>query len=148
MLKKRHQRLAAILLTLTGLGIAVALILTAMQENLLYYATPTQLATDYSSNPSDHKAKKKHHLGGMVKSGSVIRVPNSTQVSFTLTDYTTEVAVSFDGILPDLFREEQGIVAIGTYQDGQFQAQKVLAKHDENYMPPDIKTLHEKNKDY
>ena len=139
-MKARHKRFTAILLTLLGIGVAVGFILKAMQSNLLYYSTPTQLLTE---TPLEQKAKK-HHLGGMVKAGSVNRTENSLDVSFVITDYTYEVPVYFSGILPDLFREEQGIVAIGHLKDGRFEAQKVLAKHDEKYMPPDIKLQHKK----
>lgn len=143
-MKARHQRLTAILLTLVGIGIATGFILKAMNANLLYYSTPTQLLTE-----SDvEQQAKKHHLGGMVKEGSVHREKDSLNVSFVLTDYAYEVPVTYDDILPDLFREGQGIVAIGYLKEGTFKAQKVLAKHDENYMPPDIKSKHEKKEKY
>ncbi len=141
-MKARHQRLTAILLTLLGVGIAVGFILKAMQANLLYYSTPTQLLTETSAE----QQSKKHHLGGMVKEGSVVREENSLRVSFVLTDYSHEVPVNFEGILPDLFREGQGIISIGYLKAGIFEADKVLAKHDENYMPPDIKSLHDADK--
>ena len=138
-MKARHKRLSAILLTLLGVSIAIGFILKAMNANLLYYSTPTQLLTE----TSDEQKTKKHHLGGMVKEGSVVREQDSLNVSFVLTDYSNEVSVTYADILPDLFREGQGIVAIGYLRDGSFVAQKVLAKHDENYMPPDIKSLHD-----
>jgi len=106
-MKARHQRLFAIILTLLGLSIALSLILKAVNGNLLYYTTPSQLLSDNMAE------NKKHHLGGMVKTGSVQRAENSLTVSFVLTDYAQEVPVTFEGILPDLFREGQGIVAIG-----------------------------------
>lgn len=142
-MKPRHQRLMAILLTLLGVSIATGFILKAMSENLLYYSTPTQLLT----KTDVEQQKKKHHLGGMVKEGSVIREQDSLNVSFVLTDYANELPVTYDDILPDLFREGQGIVAIGYLKDGRFEAQKVLAKHDENYMPPDIKSVHDNKQD-
>lgn len=138
-MKARHQRLTAILLTLLGVGIGIGFILKAMNANLLYYSTPTQLLTETDTE----QQKKKHHLGGMVKEGSVLRKKDSLEVSFIVTDNINEVPVTFEGILPDLFREGQGIVSIGYLKEGTFGATKVLAKHDENYMPPDIKSMHD-----
>ena len=135
-MKSRHKRLVAILATLAGVGIATAMILKAFDQNLLYYTTPNELVLE-AAEPN--YVPKKYHLGGMVKTGSVIRVENELEVKFILTDYKSEVPVQFSGILPDLFREGQGIIAIGTLQgDGTLAADKVLAKHDENYMPPNL----------
>ena len=135
-MKARHKRLLAILLSLAGVGIATAIILKAFDANLLYYTTPTELVLE--TKTGDY-VPKKYHLGGMVKEGAVVRKDNSLEVSFVLTDYTSEIPVEFDGILPDLFKEGQGIIAIGTMQsDGSLKAEKVLAKHDENYMPPNL----------
>ncbi len=135
-MKPRQKRLLAVLLTLTGVAIATAIILKAFDANLLYYTTPTELSAEVKA--TDY-VPKKYHLGGMVKEGAVIRKDNSLDVSFVLTDYTSEIPVEFDGILPDLFREGQGIIAIGVMQaDGTLKADKVLAKHDENYMPPNL----------
>lgn len=135
-MKARHKRLIAILLTLSGVSIATVIILKAFDQNLLYYTTPSELMAEVVPANSP---PKKYHLGGMVKSGSVVRKNNSLDVSFVLTDYKVEVPVRFSGILPDLFREEQGIIAIGRLQaDGSLLADKVLAKHDENYMPPNL----------
>ena len=135
-MKSRHKRLVAVLATLTGVGIATAMILKAFDQNLLYYTTPNELVLE-AAEPN--YVPKKYHLGGMVKTGSVIRAENKLEVKFILTDYKAEVPVQFSGILPDLFREGQGIIAIGTLQgDGTLAADKVLAKHDENYMPPNL----------
>ncbi len=137
-MKARQKRLLAVLLTLAGVGIATAIILKAFGANLLYYTTPTELVTE--TKTADY-VPKKYHLGGMVKEGAVVRKDNSLDVKFVLTDYTSEIPVEFDGILPDLFREGQGIIAIGVMQaDGTLKAEKVLAKHDENYMPPNLPT--------
>ena len=137
-MKARQKRLLAVLLSLAGVGIATAVILKAFDANLLYYTTPTELVTE--TKAADY-VPKKYHLGGMVKEGAVVRKDNSLNVKFVLTDYTSEVPVEFDGILPDLFREGQGIIAIGVLQaDGTLKAEKVLAKHDENYMPPNLPT--------
>ena len=143
-MKSRHKRLLAILFTLLGVSLATIMILKAFDKNLLYYTTPSELVAerlaDKTAVPSEDVVQvKKYHLGGMVKDGSVIREANSLQVDFILTDYTSEVPVSFSGILPDLFKEGQGIIAIGKMQkDGSLLAEKVLAKHDENYMPPNL----------
>lgn len=131
--KKHKQRLGIILLLLVGIGTAIALAITAFQQNMLYYFSPTQIA--------DGKATKDRviRVGGIVSKGSVQRSTDSLLVKFKVTDYKHTIAVQYIGILPDLFREEQGIVAIGRMQaDGSFTADEVLAKHDENYMPPEV----------
>ncbi|MBT8142844.1 MAG: cytochrome c maturation protein CcmE [Gammaproteobacteria bacterium] len=145
-MKPRQKRLFAILATLAGVGVAVAIILIAFEQNLLYYVTPSELHVELlvsenntQNNATNSTPAKKYHLGGMVKQGSVLRTANSLNVTFVLTDYEKEVPVSYSGILPDLFREGQGIIAIGSLQaDGSLKAEKVLAKHDENYMPPKL----------
>ena len=135
-MKARHKRLVAILATLIGVSIATAMILKAFDQNLLYYTTPSELQAEFSK---PNYIANKYHLGGMVKTDSVKRDENTLLVHFTLTDYTSEVPVDFSGILPDLFKEGQGIIAIGKLQkDGTLLAEKVLAKHDENYMPPNL----------
>jgi cytochrome c-type biogenesis protein CcmE len=142
-MKTRQKRLFAVLATLVGVGIATAMILKAFDQNLLYYTTPSELVAEIAA--PDYVAKK-YHLGGMVKTGSVQRTENSLAVQFVLTDYTEEVLVHFSGILPDLFREGQGIIAIGRIQeDGSLLAEKVLAKHDENYRPPNLPAEHPEN---
>lgn len=143
-MKARHKRLLAILFTLLGVSLATAMILKAFDKNLLYYTTPSELVAELSADKTTAQIEsdpqvKKYHLGGMVKEKSVIREANSLQVDFVLTDYTSEIPVSFSGILPDLFKEGQGIIAIGKMQEnGTLLAEKVLAKHDENYMPPNL----------
>lgn len=116
-----------------GVGIAAVLGLTAFQENLLYFYSPAQVLAGEA--PDNHSFR----IGGLVVNGSVKREPNSLQVAFDLTDNTDTVKVVYTGILPDLFREGQGIVAMGSLQPGGlFVAEEVLAKHDENYMPPEV----------
>jgi cytochrome c-type biogenesis protein CcmE len=120
-------------LILLGVGGAVALALTAFQENLLYYYTPTQVSAGEA--PTDRVFR----VGGMVTQGSFKREPGSLEAQFVLTDYESNVTVSYTGVLPDLFREGQGIIARGKLgPNGLFVAEEVLAKHDENYMPPDV----------
>ena len=129
----RKRRLIMVLFLVCGVGIAVALAVTAFRENLLFYIDPSQIAAGEA--PID----KTFRLGGMVEEGSFIRDQDSLNVRFTLTDYANKVTVAYEGILPDLFREGQGIIAKGKLgQDGIFVAEEVLAKHDEEYMPPEV----------
>jgi cytochrome c-type biogenesis protein CcmE len=120
-------------LILLGVGGAVAFALTAFQDNMLYFYTPSELSAGKA--PKDRAFR----LGGMVTEGSFKRAPGSLEAHFVLTDYAHNVTVSYTGVLPDLFREGQGIVTRGRLNgEGQFIAEEVLAKHDENYMPPDV----------
>ena len=130
----RQKRMAAVADILVGVGIATAFALQAFNKNLLYYYSPTQIA---AGEVPDSSAIR---VGGLVREGSVARAPGSLEVRFTLTDFSNTVGVSYTGILPDLFREGQGIIARGKMRDdGVFVAEEVLAKHDENYMPPEVK---------
>jgi len=142
----RKQRLMIVLFIVAGVAVAVGLSLTALQENINLFYSPTQIVA--GEVPDDALIR----AGGMVVEGSVQRNPNSLQVRFEMTDYAETVPVVYDGILPDLFREGQGIVALGRLSvDGVFQATEVLAKHDENYMPPEVTEALEKagyGKDY
>jgi cytochrome c-type biogenesis protein CcmE len=129
----RRRRMMLVGLILLGVGGAVAFALTAFQENLEYFHTPTEVATGKA--PKD----KQFRLGGMVPEGSFKRVPGSMEATFVLTDYANNVTVSYAGVLPDLFREGQGVIARGRIgPNGVFIAEEVLAKHDENYMPPNV----------
>ena len=138
----RQRRMFLVALILLGVGGATALALTAFQENLLYFYSPSDVTAGKA--PPD----KVFRIGGMVTQGSVQREPGSMQVRFVLTDYAKNVTVAYTGLLPDLFREGQGIVARGKLgPDGVFTAEEVLAKHDENYMPKDVKdSLKDKHK--
>lgn len=130
---KRKQRLFLVLFIVFGVSIAVGLTMFALSQNINLFYSPKQIAAGEA--PVDTRIR----AGGMVVDGSVKRDPNSLAVQFEMTDYESTVMVKFTGILPDLFREGQGIVAQGK-MDGQgvFQAVEVLAKHDENYMPPEV----------
>jgi cytochrome c-type biogenesis protein CcmE len=129
----RRRRMALVGLIVLGVSGAVALALTAFQENLLYYYTPTDVSAGKA--PTDRVFR----VGGMVPEGSFKRPPGSLEARFVLTDYENNVTVSYTGVLPDLFREGQGVIARGRLGgDGLFVAEEVLAKHDENYMPPDV----------
>lgn len=133
MTPKRKQRLLVVFLIILGVGATVALAVTAFQQNMLFFFTPTQIAKGEA--PQNRQIR----VGGMVNKGSVQRVNNSLQIKFEVTDFTHTVKVSYEGILPDLFREGQGVIAIGDMQpDGSFLAKEVLAKHDEKYMPPEV----------
>jgi len=129
-MKPRHKRAALIVGALVTLGIAAALVLNAFQSNLVFFFTPSQIAA------GEAPKARTFRVGGMVKVGSVQR--KDLTVDFVVTDTVKEVAVSYTGILPDLFREGKGVVAQGKLgADGRFVASEVLAKHDENYMPPE-----------
>ncbi|MEE8366146.1 MAG: cytochrome c maturation protein CcmE [Gammaproteobacteria bacterium] len=129
----RKKRLALILLMVTGIAIGLGFALKSLDENIMFFFSPTEVA--------EGKAPKNQlfRLGGMVVAGSVSRPGEGLTVQFDVTDNLNQVTVYYTGILPDLFREEQGIIANGQIgDDGAFVAQEVLAKHDENYMPPEV----------
>lgn len=129
----RRKRLYAAGAILVGAGIATALATRAFRENLSYFYDPTQVATGRA--PQDHSIR----VGGMVTKGSVIRAPGSLDMRFTVTDFRNSVTIRYTGVLPDLFREGQGIIAHGRLgADGVFVADEVLAKHDEKYTPPEV----------
>ncbi len=129
----RRQRMLAVALIVLGAGTAAALGLVAYKDNVLYFYSPTQIIDGEA--PGDRRIR----MGGMVTDGSVERQPGSLEVSFVLTDTANEVRVAYAGILPDLFREGQGIIVHGQLGgDGVFRADEVLAKHDESYMPPEV----------
>jgi cytochrome c-type biogenesis protein CcmE len=129
----RKKRLFIILAILAGVGIAVALALSALQQNINLFYTPTQIANGEA--PKDTRIR----AGGMVRDGSVQRSQDSLEVQFVVTDFAKDVTIRYHGILPDLFREGQGIVALGKLDaEGVLVADEVLAKHDEKYMPPEV----------
>jgi cytochrome c-type biogenesis protein CcmE len=115
-----------------GVGIATAFALKAFNQNLLYYYSPTQV---HAGEAPDSRSIR---VGGLVENGSLTRKPGSMEVNFILTDYAQKVPVSYTGVLPDLFREGQGVIARGRMEGNRFVAEEVLAKHDENYMPPEV----------
>jgi cytochrome c-type biogenesis protein CcmE len=129
----RKQRLGLILLLILGAALAVGFALKAFNENLMFFYSPSQIVAGEA--PTNARVR----VGGMVETGSVSRVPGELTVQFRLHDNSDTISVHFDGILPDLFREGQGIVALGSVNEqGVFIADEVLAKHDENYMPPEV----------
>ena len=131
-MKARHQRMLWIAAGVGALAIAVGLVLNAFSTNLVFFFTPTQIANGEA--PRDRTFR----VGGLVEPGSVRREGDGTTVSFRVTDNARTIPVSYRGILPDLFKEGSGVVAQGKVgADGAFEAREVLAKHDENYMPPE-----------
>ncbi len=131
-MKARHRRFAWIGAGVAVLGIAVALVLNAFQSNMVFFFTPTQIAA------REAPQGRPFRVGGLVEVGSLQRHTNSLDVSFVVTDTAKSVPVTYTGLLPDLFKEGKGVVAQGSLDaDGRFHATEVLAKHDENYMPPE-----------
>lgn len=131
-MKPRHRRLALVTGGVTVLAIAAGLVLNAFQSNLVFFFTPTQVASQ------EAPVGKVFRIGGMVEEGSVKREPDGLTVRFKVTDTVKTIPVVYKGILPDLFREGKGVVTQGRLgSDGIFVASEVLAKHDENYMPPE-----------
>jgi cytochrome c-type biogenesis protein CcmE len=130
-MKPRLKRLGWILGGLAALGIAAAMVLSAFRSNLVFFYTPTQIAA------KEAPQGRPFRVGGLVESGSLSREPNTLTVHFRVTDTAQTIPVTYTGLLPDLFKEGKGVVAQGTLgSDGVFHANEVLAKHDENYMPP------------
>jgi cytochrome c-type biogenesis protein CcmE len=130
-MKPRYRRLGWVLGGLALLGVAAALVLNAFQSNLVYFYTPTQIAA------KEAPQGRTFRIGGMVENGSLVREPNTLTVRFRVTDTAQSIPVTYTGLLPDLFKEGKGVVAQGTLgSEGVFRATEVLAKHDENYMPP------------
>jgi cytochrome c-type biogenesis protein CcmE len=131
-MKPRHKRLVVIAGGLAALAVAAALVLNAFRSNLVFFFSPSQIAAGEA--PRDRAFR----VGGMVETGSVKRQADGVTVQFVVTDTAKSVPVVYKGILPDLFREGKGVVAEGRLgTDGVFRAEQVLAKHDENYMPPE-----------
>tara|TARA_B110000438_G_scaffold286883_1_gene318594 strand:+ start:5396 stop:5836 length:441 start_codon:yes stop_codon:yes gene_type:complete len=139
----RKKKMLTLALAVAGLGLATALILTAFEKNLMYFYSPSEIAM------GDAPENRPFRIGGMVVKGSVVREQDTLGVWFNLTDYAHEQMVYYKGILPDLFREGQGIVAKGGLNEtGLFVATEVLAKHDENYMPPEVADALKKSQKY
>lgn len=129
---RKNQRIALIVGGLSFLGIAAGLVLTAFEDSVVFFFSPTEL----QAKPVD--PEQRIRVGGLVEEGTVERGPADAEVRFNVTDGTTSLTIRYVGILPDLFREGQGIVAQGQMRNAMFQADEVLAKHDENYMPKEV----------
>lgn len=135
---RKQQRIATIAFIICGVALAVALALYALRDNVTYFKTPTDLLT----MPRDQNTVKFIRLGGQVEFGSVEKTGLVTR--FIVTDLVNDVPVEYSGVIPDLFKEGKGVVAIGTY-DGTFHAKQILAKHDENYTPPEVAKVLKQN---
>ncbi len=132
-MRRKHRRMGLLVVALTGVASAAALALTALEDNLLYFYGPSQVDEQGLSTG------QRFRLGGLVAYDSVQRLDDGMTITFTVTDMVEEVNVVYVGIVPDLFAEGQGVIANGMLdRDGVFQADEVLAKHDENYMPPEV----------
>ena len=132
-MKPRHRKLAIIVSGVSALGIAAALVLNAFESNMVFFFSPTQVAANEAPKG------KSFRIGGLVEEGSIKRQSDGVTVNFIVTDTAKVIPVVYTGILPDLFKEGKGVVAQGKLSsDGVFRADEVLAKHDENYMPPEI----------
>lgn len=132
-MKRKHKRLLFLALGLGLLAIAATLVLTALDDSLVFFMSPSEVMA--SPPPPDRAIR----MGGLVEEGSVERASGDASVRFRVTDLATTIPVTFEGVLPDLFREGQGVVVEGWLgADGTFAAREVLAKHDENYMPPEV----------
>ena len=142
-MKPRHKRMAMIAIGVAALAVCAALVLSAFRENLVFFFTPSQVAANEAPQG------RLFRIGGLVETGSVKRQPDGVTVRFVVTDTAKSIPVLYKGALPDLFREGKGVVTQGRLgPDGIFQATEVLAKHDENYMPPEaaeaLKKAHSK----
>ena len=142
-MKPRHKRFAIIAAGVAALGLAAYLVLGAFEKNLVFFFTPTQVAAN------EAPVNRTFRIGGLVEPGSVKRQPDGVTVKFIVTDTAKAIPVVYRGVLPDLFREGKGVVAQGRIdKEGAFVASEVLAKHDENYMPPEaadaVKKAHNK----
>ncbi len=135
----RKRRLIAIVLILAGIGVASTIAIYSLQQNLLYFQSPSEIA-EVAMPPG-----RQFRLGGLVKPGSVDRAQDGLSTHFIVTDGPAEIVVQHVGTLPDLFREGKGVIARGALnEEGMFMATEVLAKHDENYMPPEVADALEK----
>ena len=129
----RRKRLLAVVAVMAGVGAAAALALRAFDDNVMYFYSPTQIKA------GEAPTGRTFRVGGLVEAGSVKRKPGDLTIEFSVTDNLNRVNVRYTGLLPDLFREGQGVIAHGKLGgEGQFVADEILAKHDENYMPPEV----------
>lgn len=132
-MKSRHKRLLFVLTAVVGVSLAAGLAISALRNNISYFFSPSQVMAN------EHPTDAVFRIGGLVVPGSLQRQPNGLTLVFAVTDNAATVPVQYTGILPDLFSEGQGVVARGRMgADGVFMAEEVLAKHDENYMPPEV----------
>jgi cytochrome c-type biogenesis protein CcmE len=128
----RQKRMSLVAGIVVGVGIAAALGMQAFRKNVMFFFDPSQIVA------GEAPQGERFRLGGMVEKGSVVKTSGTLDIQFLVTDFKHTVPVKYSGILPDLFREGQGVVAHGRLQNGTFVADEILAKHDENYMPPEV----------
>ena len=140
-MKPKSQRLIILFFFLTLLGLSTFLVLKSLEDNIVYFYSPTDINKKILSNEID--LSKRIRIGGLVKKNSILK--EGKKISFKVYDGLDEILVTYNGILPDLFREEQGIVALGKIENKNFSAIEILAKHDENYMPKEVSDMLKKN---
>jgi len=140
-MKPKSQRLIILFFFLTLLGLSTFLVLKSLEDNIVYFYSPTDINEKILSNEID--LSKRIRIGGLVKENSILK--EGKKISFKVYDGIDEILVTYYGILPDLFREEQGIVALGKIENRNFSAIEILAKHDENYMPKEVSDMLKKN---
>ncbi len=137
----KSQRLIILFFFLTLLGLSTFLVLKSLEDNIVYFYSPTDINEKILSNEFD--LSKRIRIGGLVKENSILK--EGKKISFKIHDGIDEILVIYNGILPDLFREEQGVVALGKIKNKNFNAIEILAKHDENYMPKEVSDMLKKN---
>ena len=140
-MKPKSQRLIILFFFLTLMGLSTFLVLKSLEDNIVYFYSPTDINEKILSNEID--LSKRIRIGGLVKENSILK--EGKKISFKIHDGIDEILVIYNGILPDLFREEQGIVALGKIENKNFSAIEILAKHDENYMPKEVSDMLKKN---
>jgi len=140
-MKPKSQRLIILFFFLTLLGLSTFLVLKSLEDNIVYFYSPTDINKKILSNEID--LSKRIRIGGLVKENSILK--EGKKISFKIHDGIDEILVIYNGILPDLFREEQGVVALGKIKNKNFSAIEILAKHDENYMPKEVSDMLKKN---
>jgi cytochrome c-type biogenesis protein CcmE len=140
-MKPKSQRLIILFFFLTLLSLSTFLVLKSLEDNIVYFYSPTDINEKILSNEID--LSKRIRIGGLVKENSILK--EGKKISFKIHDGIDEILVIYNGILPDLFREEQGIVALGKIENKNFSAIEILAKHDENYMPKEVSDMLKKN---
>ena len=140
-MKPKSQRLIILFFFLSLLSLSTFLVLKSLEDNIVYFYSPTDINKKILSN--DINLSKKIRIGGLVKENSILK--EGKKISFKIHDGIDEILVIYNGILPDLFREEQGIVALGKIENKNFSAIEILAKHDENYMPKEVSDMLKKN---
>jgi len=140
-MKPKSQRLIILFFFLSLLSLSTFLVLKSLEDNIVYFYSPTDINKKILSNEID--LSKRIRIGGLVKENSILK--EGKKISFKVYDGIDEILVTYNGILPDLFREEQGIVALGKIENKNFNAIEILAKHDENYMPKEVSDMLKKN---